>query len=66
MIEEYICLKNEEDQYSLWLKHKDIPLGWKKVGLEGSKEECLEYIKNTWTDMRPRSLREKMDLEINL
>lgn len=57
----YICLINEEEQYSLWWTWKEIPHGWKQVGPTGSKEECLEYIKNNWIDMRPKSLREEMN-----
>ena len=50
-----------EDQYSVWPASKDIPLGWRDGGKEGEKEECLSYIKEVWTDMRPRSLLELMD-----
>jgi MbtH protein len=35
--------------------------GWHRVGKEGSKEECSAYVDEVWTDMRPRSLRERMD-----
>ena len=59
--EEYICLINEEEQYSIWFAWKEIPLGWKQVGPKGSKEEVLKYVKEVWTDMRPKSLREQMD-----
>jgi MbtH protein len=61
MVEEYISLVNIEGQYSLWPANKEIPLGWKQEGSKGSKETCLEYIKNTWTDMRPISLRKQME-----
>jgi len=37
------------------------PLGWRDAGKEGPKEECLAYIKEVWTDMRPLSLRKKME-----
>ncbi len=59
----YIVLKNDEDQYSLWLKEKAVPAGWMAVGKEGSREECSAYVDQIWTDMRPRSLREKMDAQ---
>ncbi|MEI6187027.1 MAG: MbtH family NRPS accessory protein [Alphaproteobacteria bacterium] len=59
--EEYICLVNEEEQYSIWFSWKEIPLGWKQVGPKGKKEDVLIYVKEVWTDMRPKSLREKMD-----
>ena len=59
--EEYICLINEEEQYSIWVAWKEIPLGWKRVGPKGTKQEVLNYVKEVWTDMRPKSLREQMD-----
>ena len=48
---------NHEEQYSIWPDFKELPLGWKKVGKRGSKQECLAYIKAVWTDIRPLSLR---------
>lgn len=63
--EEYICLVNEEEQYSIWFSWKDIPVGWQKVGPTGRKQEVLDYINEVWTDMRPKSLREKMDATKN-
>jgi MbtH protein len=52
---------NEEDQYSIWWSDRDLPNGWKEAGFEGSKEECIAHVDRTWTDMRPRSLRLRMD-----
>ncbi|MGD9506563.1 MAG: MbtH family protein [Syntrophobacteraceae bacterium] len=51
---------NHEEQYSIWPEYREIPLGWKDAGKSGSKEECLSYIKEVWTDMRPLSLRKQM------
>ncbi|MGL4858164.1 MAG: MbtH family protein [Enterobacteriaceae bacterium] len=56
----YQVLKNDEGQYSLWPEDKMIPAGWLSVGKTGSKNDCLEYIKNVWTDMRPSSLIKTM------
>ena len=53
----YIVLMNHEEQYSLWLADRDIPKGWTAVRAPGSKEECLAYVGEVWTDMRPLSLR---------
>jgi MbtH protein len=53
----YIVLVNDEEQYSLWLKGKAIPPGWSQVGSEGSKADCLKFVGENWTDMRPRSVR---------
>jgi uncharacterized protein YbdZ (MbtH family) len=52
---------NHEEQYSIWPDYKEIPRGWKHVGKTGPKAECLAYIKEVWTDMRPLSLRTKME-----
>jgi uncharacterized protein YbdZ (MbtH family)/MFS family permease len=57
----YEVLRNDEDQYSLWLAGQEVPAGWYRVGMEGTREECSAYVDEVWTDMRPRSLREQMD-----
>lgn len=57
----YQVVVNHEEQYSIWPAGRDIPLGWRSVGKEGSKEACLAYIQEVWTDMRPLSLRRAMD-----
>ena len=46
---------------SIWPADRELPLGWNKVGKSGPKAECLDYIKEVWTDMRPLSLRKKME-----
>ncbi|NER93232.1 MAG: MbtH family NRPS accessory protein [Symploca sp. SIO1B1] len=53
----YKVVVNEEEQYSIWPAQSDNPLGWTNVGKSGLKQECLDYIKKVWTDMRPLSLR---------
>jgi MbtH protein len=57
----YAVVINEEEQYSIWPLEKAIPLGWKSVGHQGNKADCLAYIKQHWTDMRPLSLRKQME-----
>ena len=57
----YQVVMNHEEQYSIWPAHREPPLGWKVVGVTGLKAECLGYIKEVWTDMRPLSLRKKME-----
>jgi uncharacterized protein YbdZ (MbtH family) len=52
---------NHEEQYSIWPVDREIPNGWRDVGKSGKKEECLAYINEVWTDMRPLSLRKKME-----
>ncbi|MDB5814211.1 MAG: MbtH domain protein [Rhodocyclales bacterium] len=58
--ESYWVVINDEGQYSIWPSDSAIPAGWKSVGKNGMKTECLTYIKQVWTDMRPLSLIEKM------
>jgi MbtH protein len=59
----YRVVVNHEEQYSIWPAERELPLGWNDVGKSGTKEECLAYIKEVWTDMRPLSLRKKMEEE---
>ncbi|MBL1264298.1 MbtH family protein [Methylomicrobium sp. RS1] len=56
----YQVVVNDEEQYSIWPDYKEIPGGWRAVGPKGLKQECLDYIKEVWTDMRPLSLRQHM------
>jgi MbtH protein len=56
----FTVIVNQEEQYSLWPKSKDIPDGWKSTGKEGPKPDCLQYVTEVWTDMRPLSLRRTM------
>ncbi|HLL83453.1 MAG TPA: MbtH family protein [Longimicrobium sp.] len=56
----YQVVVNHEEQYSIWPADRDLPLGWTAAGKQGPKDECLAYIEEVWTDMRPLSLRKKM------
>ena len=56
----YKVVLNHEEQYSIWPVDRENALGWNDAGKSGTKAECLEYIKEVWTDMRPLSLRKKM------
>ncbi len=57
----YEVVMNHEEQYSIWLQGKAIPAGWVAVGKSGLKPECLAYVEEVWTDMRPLSLRKHME-----
>jgi len=57
----YNVVVNHEEQYSIWPAHRDNPLGWRNAGKTGPKPDCLAYIKEVWTDMRPLSLRKQME-----
>lgn len=59
---EYLVLVNDEEQHSLWPSFVEIPAGWSVAfGADGpqSRDACLAYVEKTWTDLRPRSLRER-------
>jgi MbtH protein len=55
----YRVVVNHEEQYALWLADREIPLGWRDTGKCGTKQECMNYVDEVWTDMRPLSLRKK-------
>ncbi len=57
----YRVVVNHEEQYSIWFVDRDLPPGWHDAGKQGTKEECLATIQDLWTDMRPLSLRLRME-----
>lgn len=56
----YDVVVNHEEQYSIWDSTRELPSGWRAAGKRGPKAECLDYIREVWTDMRPLSLRKAM------
>lgn len=58
---QYLVLVNEEGQHSLWPIFADVPDGWTTAFGENGRQECLDYIEKSWTDMRPVSLIEAME-----
>ncbi|MFF3096048.1 MbtH family protein [Streptomyces cyaneofuscatus] len=56
----YKVVVNHEEQYSIWPDGRENALGWKDEGTSGTKQECMDHIKEVWTDMRPLSLRTAM------
>jgi MbtH protein len=58
--QEFHVVVNHEEQHSIWPADRDVPTGWRVVGASGTKAECLDYIDQAWTDMRPLSLRRQM------
>jgi len=55
-----VVVVNDEQQYSIWPSDREPPAGWHTVGVQGSKQHCLDHIGATWTDLRPLGLRERM------
>ncbi|MFJ3669673.1 MbtH family protein [Streptomyces sp. NPDC090106] len=58
--EEYLVVRNDEEQYSIWRADREPPAGWHPEGLRGSWQACLDHIGVIWTDMRPLSLRRRL------
>jgi glycopeptidolipid biosynthesis protein len=56
----FVVLVNDEGQHSLWPIFADVPAGWRVVHGEAGRTDCLEYIEQNWTDIRPKSLRERL------
>ncbi|MBC6447461.1 MbtH family protein [Actinokineospora xionganensis] len=52
----FLVLVNDENQHSLWPAFIDVPAGWRTVHGEASRDSCLAYVEENWTDMRPASL----------
>jgi MbtH protein len=57
----YKVVVNHEGQYSIWPAERENPIGWSDGGKSGSRAECLAHIKEVWTDMRPVTLRDRME-----
>lgn len=57
----YRAVVNHEEQYSIWPADRELPPGWSESGRIGTKAECIAFIEEVWTDMRPLSLRRQME-----
>ena len=57
----FTVVLNHEEQYSIWPEGRELPGGWRLAGKTGTEQECLDYIDEVWTDMRPLSLRKHQD-----
>ncbi|MBW0446970.1 MbtH family NRPS accessory protein [bacterium M00.F.Ca.ET.228.01.1.1] len=61
--QQFDVVVNHEAQYSIWPAWKAKPNGWQAAGFTGNREQCLEFVRKEWTDLRPLSVRRQMDLE---
>lgn len=57
----YLVLINDEGQHSLWPIFADVPDGWQVIFGEAGRQDCLDFIEESWTDMRPKSLIKAME-----
>ena len=58
---QYKVVLNDEEQYSISFADQPLPDGWHEEGTVGTKAECLEHMDRFWTDMRPLSVRQRLD-----
>ncbi len=56
----YYVLVNDEEQHSLWPAFADVPAGWRVAFGEDTRDACVSYVEENWTDLRPKSLRDRM------
>lgn len=56
----FFVLVNHEGEHSLWPSCISVPIGWSIVLQESNRQECLDYVRERWTDMRPASLIEEL------
>ena len=52
----FLVLVNDEAQHSLWPAFAEVPDGWAPAYGEAGRQECLAYVEENWTDLRPKSL----------
>lgn len=57
---DFFVLVNDEDQHSLWPSFAEAPTGWRVVYGQADRAACLEYIDEHWTDIRPKSLLQRL------
>ncbi|ATL66801.1 MbtH family protein [Nocardia terpenica] len=58
--DEYLVVRNDEEQYSVWPSARPVPDGWTATGVRGGRDECLAHIDEVWTDIRPKSVRDRL------
>lgn len=56
----FLVLRNTEEQYSLWPSFAEVPEGWTVVLQESTRAEAVGYVEQHWSDMRPKSLRDRV------
>lgn len=57
----FYVLINDEEQHSLWPAFAPVPAGWTVAFGENTRAECLAYVEQNWADIRPKSLRDRLN-----
>lgn len=58
--DQFLVVVNHEEQYSVWPADRELPAGWQAEGTSGSREACLAHVDEIWTDITPKSVRERL------
>lgn len=56
---QFYILRNDQQQYSLWLAHCDLPAGWTVVCPPQSAEACNAWLAANWSTLTPPIMRHK-------
>jgi uncharacterized protein YbdZ (MbtH family) len=54
---DFVVVVNDEEQHSLWPASVAVPEGWTVSYGPAARDDCLGYVRVSWTDMRPVSAR---------
>lgn len=54
----FLVLVNDEDQHSLWPESVAVPAGWAVLHGPDTRQACIDFVEENWTDMRPRRIRD--------
>jgi MbtH protein len=54
---DYVVVVNDEQQHSLWPASIAVPRGWTVAHGPAGRDDCLGYVRENWTDIRPASVR---------
>jgi MbtH protein len=58
----YHVIVKHEERYAIWPTEKALPTGWRSVGKQGKKAECLDYAKMVCrTGTSPQTPRKEID-----
>lgn len=56
---QFYILRNDQQQYSLWPAHCDLPAGWAVVCPPQSAEACNAWLAANWSTLTPPIMRHK-------
>ncbi|MCT2584594.1 MbtH family protein [Actinophytocola gossypii] len=56
----FLVLVTDENQHSLRPRFAEVPSGWRIVRGPATRQECLDYVEEHWSDLRPPSLIDAM------